>query len=552
MPWVIDVETNGLLPEASKVHCIVAQDFNNGQTMSFKQDECLYLFPPWARSVDQFIMHNGVSFDAPVLNKLVGTKIKVSDVVDTLILSQLYNPIRPNGHSLAAWGERLGMPKGNHTEFHEFSGEMVRYCNQDVKITRKLMQELSQEGQGFSPKSVRLEHNIRAILDQQEETGFALDVPYTTALMGRLEDEADHIENNLQGIFEPIVHERVSEKTGKRLKDKVEIFNPSSRQQIASRLMELGWKPTQRTEKGNIIVDEKILSGIDLPEAKQISHYLLLQKRVSQIRSWLEACVDGRVHGTVMTLKTITSRMAHSSPNMAQIPASYSPYGTECRTCWTVSNPLTHCLVGTDASGLELRALAHYINDPDFTKEVIEGDIHSANQRMAGLPTRDLAKTFIYAFLYGAGASKIGKIVQGNAETGQQLIDRFLDNVPNLRRIRSQVQEAGEQGKIKGLDGRLLMVRSPHASLNLLIQGAGAIICKVWLVCLMKKIYRCGVDAKLVASIHDEYQFEVRKNDAAEFGKLTNEAIKEAQDILQLNCPLDSEFKVGETWAQTH
>jgi DNA polymerase I-like protein with 3'-5' exonuclease and polymerase domains len=171
---------------------------------------------------------------------------------------------------------------------------------------------------------------------------------------------------------------------------------------------------------------------------------------------------------------------------------------------------------------------------------------------MAGLPTRDLAKTFIYAFLYGAGASKIGKIVQGNAETGQQLIDRFLDNVPNLRRIRSQVQEAGEQGKIKGLDGRLLMVRSPHASLNLLIQGAGAIICKVWLVRLMKKIYRSGVEAKLVASVHDEYQFEVQKNDAAEFGKLTNEAIKEAQNILQLNCPLDSEFKVGETWAQTH
>ncbi len=552
MPWIVDVETDALLPDASTVHCIVAQNYETGEFKEFKQEECYSLFPRWVPTVDQFIMHNGVSFDAPVLNKLVGTHIKVSDVIDTLILSQLYNPIRPAGHSLAAWGERLGLSKGDHNEFNIFSEEMLNYCKQDVRVTHKLMHELEREGKGFSPASVRLEHNIRAILDQQQDTGFALDVPYTTTLMGKLEDEADQIERELQEIFEPIIEKRISEKTGKRLKDRIEIFNPASRKQIASRLMERGWKPTHKTEKGNIVVDEKILSEIDLPEAKQISHYLLLQKRVSQIRSWLEACTDGRVHGTVMTLKTITSRMAHSSPNMAQIPASYSPYGSECRTCWTVDNPETHSLVGTDASGLELRALAHYINHDEFTTEVIDGDIHTANQKMAGLDTRDQAKTFIYAFLYGAGASKIGKIVGGNASVGQELIDRFLDNVPNLRRLRSQVQEAGEQGHIKGLDGRLFTVRSPHASLNLLIQGAGAIICKVWLVSLMKKVYRSGLDAKLVASIHDEYQFEVAKGDTEEFGNLTNAAIKEAQDILKLNCPLDSEFKVGKTWAETH
>ena len=552
MPWIVDVETDGLLPNVSKIHCIVARNYQTGEMYSFKEHECLSLFPRWLNTVDKLIMHNGVSFDAPVLNKLLGTRIKISDVIDTLILSQLFNPIRPEGHSLAAWGERLDFSKGEQPDFQKFNGEMLLYCKRDVDLTNKLMQHLETEGKGFSNDSIRLEHNVRAIIDQQEATGFALDVPYATAFMAKLEDESDQIERDLQEVFKPVVHERVSEKTGKKLKDHVEIFNPASRKQIASRLMERGWKPKHTTDKGNVIVDEKVLSEIDLPEAQQISHYLLLQKRVSQIRSWLEACVDGRVHGRVMTLKTITARMAHSSPNMAQVPAGYSPYGKECRTCWTVSNLETHCLVGTDASGLELRALAHYIEDDVFTKEVIEGDIHTANQKMAGLGNRDQAKTFIYAFLYGAGAAKIGKIVGGDAVIGQRLIDRFLDNVPNLRRLRSQVQEAGEQGKIKGLDGRLLMVRSPHASLNLLIQGAGAIICKVWLVSLMKKGYHSGMDVKLVASVHDEYQFEVAKDDTDEFGRLTNIAIKEAQEILQLNCPLDSTFKVGETWASTH
>jgi len=550
--WIVDVETDALLPEASRVHCIVAQDYRTGETRKFKEDECLSQFPYWVKNIDNLIMHNGLSFDARIMNKFLGTHIKVSDVTDTLILSQLYNPIRVAGHSLGAWGERLNYPKGEHSDFTQYSPEMLHYCEQDVHVTRKLMEHLQIEGKDFSNESIRLEHDVRAIIDQQEDTGFSLDVPYATTFMAKLEDDADKIGEDLQEVFIPIVHERVSEKTGKKLKDYVEVFNPASRKQIASRLMHLGWEPTHKTDKGNIIIDEKVLETIDLPEAKQISRYLLLQKRVSQIRSWLEACEEGRVHGRVMTLKTVTGRMAHSSPNMAQIPANYSPYGKECRTCWTVENTDTHCLVGTDASGLELRALAHYINDTSFTREVIEGDIHTANQKMAGLSNRDQAKTFIYAFLFGAGAAKIGKIVGSNAATGQRLINRFLDNVPNLRRLRSQVQEAGEQGKIKGLDGRLLMVRSPHSSLNLLIQSAGAIICKVWLVSLMKKVYRSGMDVKLVASIHDEYQFEVAKKDANAFGKLTNESIKEARKILNLHCPLDSEFKIGETWAITH
>ena len=279
--------------------------------------------------------------------------------------------------------------------------------------------------------------------------------------------------------------------------------------------MEIGWKPKKHTDKGNVIVNEEVLDGINLPEAKKISRYLLLQKRIAQIKSWIEACddKDNRVHGKVLTLKTVTGRMAHHSPNMAQIPAVRSPYGKECRECWTVENPYTHSIVGTDASGLELRCLAHLMNDANFTDEVLTGDIHTANMKMAGLTDRDQAKTFIYAFMYGAGASKIGKIVGKGSKEGQQLIDRFLSNMPALKRVRDGVTKAGMRGKIKGIDGRLLHVRSPHASLNTLLQGAGAVVCKLWLVNMNKRIQSTGVDAKLVASIHDEYQYEVAKKD---------------------------------------
>jgi DNA polymerase-1 len=553
MRCVVDIETDGLIKDATTIHCIVAADIDTGQGYIFKQRECYTDFPVWATQVDNFIMHNGISFDAPVINKLIGETINLNSVTDTLILSQLYNPMREGGHSLKEWGNKLSLPKQEIDSFSSFTEEMLDYCKQDINITYKLYNELKSEGRNFSYRSAKLEHSIRAVINKQERNGFALDLPYAMTLQGRFEDESERIEKDLQEIFEPIVTIRHHKRSGKRLLDHVEIFNPASRKQIAERLMNKGWEPKQRTPKGNIIVDESVLAKIDMPEAKAITRYLLLQKRASQIKSWVEAAGDdGRVHGRVLTLKTVTGRMAHYAPNMAQVPASYSPYGEECRNCWTVSNKDTHTLVGTDASGLELRALAHYMNNDSFIQEILEGDIHTANQKMAGLPDRASAKTFIYALLYGAGPEKIGSIVGGSASTGKKLIDTYLSNLPTLKLLRNQVQEASIKGKIRGLDGRYHYTRSPHSSLNTLIQGAGAIICKDWLLNILDGVDKLGLDAKLVASIHDEYQFEVAKIDAERFGQLTGDAMKITEEGLAIKCPLDSEFKVGETWATTH
>ena len=544
MRAVVDIEADSLNP--TKVHCVVAKDVDTGKVYPFPPD-LLHGFRDWSLGVKQFIMHNGISFDAPVLNRLLGTNIKPHQIVDTLILSQLLNPIRDNGHSLEAWGNRLAMPKGDVDTFEVYTPDMLEYCKQDVHITHKLFEVLQKEGRGFSKSSVYLEHQVRLIIDQQEKNGFYLDMQKAMSLYNKLRDEANGLEKWAVTTFDPTVVEL-------KTKTKYIPFNIGSRQQIAERLMELGWKPKQHTDKGNIIINEAVLDTIELPEAKKFSRFFLLQKRIAQIKSWIEACddTDGRVHGRVMTLKTITGRMSHHSPNMAQIPAVRSPYGKECRDCWTVDNPYTHSIVGTVACGLELRCLAHLMNDATFTDILLTGDIHTHNIQMAGLTDRDQAKTFIYAFMYGAGASKIGQIVGAGAKEGQQLINKFLSSMPALKRVRDSVTKAANKGMIKGIDGRLLHIRSPHSALNTLIQGAGAVVCKVWLINMIKRIRRMGVDAKLVASIHDEYQFEVLNKDVKRFGQLTKDAMKDTEKQLHMKCPLDNEWKVGRTWAQTH
>ena len=546
---VVDIETDSL--DAKEIFCIVAKDLDDDRIYTFTQKNMEHCKPLLEQS-DILVMHNGVSFDAPVLKRLLGCNIPLSKIRDTLLLSQLADPMREGGHSLAAWGEKLGFAKIEFEDFSRYSDEMLKYCIRDVELTAKVYTTLVPELKKFSPRSIRLEHQIRAIIDKQEENGFALDEPKAMQLLAKLTDESEQIKQQLQDVFQPIVEQRYSEKTGNRLKDKVTVFNPASRKQIAERLMDLGWQPHKHTEKGQPIVAEEVLEKLDIPEAKLIARYLMLEKRASQIKSWLEHVDDnGKVHGKVLTLRTISGRMAHTSPNMAQIPAVYSPYGKECRDVWTTSSD-NYILLGSDASSLELRMLAHYLNDRDFTREVVEGDVHTANQRAAGLPTRDNAKTFIYAFIYGAGAAKIGQIVNGTARDGQKLIDNFLNNMPALKTLRHKVDKLASRGHILGLDGRILRVRQAHAAMNLLLQGAGAIVCKEWLKFITIEATKRKLDYKLVASIHDEYQFEVHKEHAEELGGVTTTAMKLTEQSLKVRCPLDSEYKLGKSWAETH
>ena len=542
-----DIETDGL--DATTIWCVVCRYKGQNEVILNEQDFKAYVSDHPNTS---WVFHNGIGFDVPVLGRLWDVAFDRDSIVDTLVLSRLADPSRSGGHSLRNWGNALGFAKGDHEDWSQLTPEMVDYCVRDVELTEAVYKKLSIELNGFSQDSIDLEHQVQWIVQGQERNGWLLDQRLCHILCAKFRERMNEIEQHLQDIFPPIIEERYSEKTGKRLKDKVTVFNVGSRQQIAERLSQKGAIWTELTATGKPVVDEKTLKeNHHVSEAEQVLEYLLLQKRYAQVNSWLtHVQEDSRVHGRVITNGAITGRMTHQSPNMAQVPSINSEYGEECRSCWTV--PEGYKLVGVDASGLELRMLAHYMGDKEFTDALLGGDIHTRNQLAAGLETRPQAKTFIYAFLYGAGDPKIGNIVGGDAADGNRLRKRFLRNTPSLEDLRSRVVEKAGQGYLRGLDGRRLWVRSEHSALNTLLQAAGAIVMKKTLVLLEEFADKHGIDYKFVGNVHDEIQSEVATKQAEKFGWLAVECIKAAGISFQLKCPLDGEFKVGNTWAETH
>jgi DNA polymerase I len=542
---IIDVETNST---ASHIWCAVTKDLSTEEVNVWTEAEKLQNY-----LVEESILigHNLIGFDAPVLKKHWSLNMDMHQLKDTLVMSRLLNPILENGHSLRAWGQRLGNYKD---DFKDFDGglteEMVSYCKQDVEVTATLYKRLSRDLLDWDQAN-NLEHSVAIAVKQQEENGFKLDVKKAIYLLSIWRKRLDQIEEELQEVFRPIVIERVSEKTGKPLKSKIQLFNPGSRKQIAERLMALGWKPKKHTEKGSVIVDEKVLATLNIPEAKLIGEYLLLQKRLAQVDSWIDyADNNDRVHCKVITNGAVTGRMTHSKPNLAQVVRVGNPFGKECRECWTVEDG--NVLVGIDASGIELRLLAHFMRDEGYINEILSGDIHTANMKAAGLTDRDQAKTFIYAFLYGAGAAKIGQIVGGSEREGKKLIDSFLANTPALHKLKEKVNRLAQKNWLPGLDGRRLIVRSQHAALNTLLQGAGAVVMKQALIHLTQEIKSCKIVCSFVANVHDEWQIETPKEFAESVGRLGVQSIQQAGLTLGLRCPLDGEYKIGSNWATTH
>ena len=542
-----DIETDGLNP--SVIWCAVCRHNGESEVICNEQDFKDYV---QRKAEATFVFHNGIGFDVPVVERIWNFTFDRTLVTDTLVLSRLAEPSRSGGHSLRNWGNILGYAKGDHSDWSQLTPEMIDYCIRDTEVTEVVYKRLQVELQDFSQDSIDLEHQVQWIIQEQERNGWLLDQRLCHSLCARFKERMNEIESDLQALFPPIVEERYSEKTGKRLKDKVTVFNVGSRQQVAERLSAKGAVWTELTPTGKPMVDEKTLKeNSHVPEAAQVLEYLLLQKRYAQVNSWLEHVQDdGRVHGRVTTNGAVTGRMTHQTPNMAQVPSVNSEYGEDCRNCWIV--PEDRKLVGVDASGLELRMLAHYMGDEEFTNVLLRDDIHTRNQTAAGLATRPQAKTFIYAFLYGAGDAKIGSIVGGTARDGNELRTRFLRNTPALETLRERVGQASRKGYLRGIDGRKLWVRSEHSALNTLLQAAGAIIMKRALVLLDDYATQHKIDYKFVGNVHDEIQSEVASEQAEKFGWLAVECIKAAGISFELRCPLDGEYKVGSTWTETH
>lgn len=650
---VWDAETNGFIDTMTQVLSLCIKDVQTGEVFTFRDAK------EASRKLDEYdihVGHNLIGFDYPMMDKHYGWRPKKDIIIlDTLWLSRMYYCDIEGGHSLEAWGERLGNPKMEYYPVSDPAQEiynpeepnpsknpcwvaahwtqmMEDYCVQDISTNCDLYLKLVALLANFSWQSVQCEMATAALIQRQMTHGFVFDYQNAELLHAKLMQRKYEIEDEVHKTFQPlpkkvrevqpkvkadhtlssvglkklpewdkvipvpefietetqdcvecppsaegawcdegVFYKWVTRKTIEYTSGSFTLidwpeFSLGSRAQIAERLLRAGYTLTKFTEKGSPIIDDLVLNeaaDAGIPEAKLLAEYFLITKREGMVRDWIakarwhEEQQVFRIHGYVNSMGAATNRMTHSSPNVAQVPGAYSPYGQECRSLFTVRKG--YKLVGCDASGLELRCLAHYMNDPAYSEAIINGDnklgtdIHTLNQKAAGLPTRNDAKTFIYAFLYGAGDAKIGSIVGGTSKEGKALKEKFLAATPALKALKERVSRAVQKRAwVRGIDGRIIRVRSPHAALNTLLQGMGAIVMKYWLIEVARVADAEGLDWAPQANIHDEAQFEVLEAHVPRMCEICEQAFATVTEKLQVNCLLEGEAMAGDSWRDTH
>lgn len=704
---IFDAEGDGLIMEASRLWCITAYVRTGGEWIEKKfhplkegngegcdhlvwEDEFVEFFKKYQDFT--WIGHNVLGYDCWVIERLILNKhgLSFKKVIDTSVLSRLFRPDSPyktmfptfemlgldtrvGGHSLKAWGKRLGEEKQEFDDFTQFTFEQLDYCLQDCRTNIAIYRELCKEQNlyRFSLESIMCEMRAHKRLTQQKVNGFTLDVRQATSLQEATQKLKDEYTKELLKIFPPkrkdlrTMSVRMTEKkvwdgksyvenpetgrmvqvkTTKLVPHKTDLntlannlheqigeneyilyemveFNPDSPQQIGDRLQDLGWVPTKLTETGQPSVGKDVLPDVikqlakKHPEVAYLEKYSIISDRLSKVTKWFEYCeADGRMHGDVFHIGTWTHRCSHQRENMANIASVKldeeghpiygldGNFGYESRNCWTVSHP-DHRIVGCDASGIQLRALGHYLYPYDggaYAKQVVEGDIHVVNQKAANIVDRPTAKTFIYAWLLGAGDLKIGQITGLEGKTPQEWIkenpelakkkvsslkyremlpenktvssltvaekevvafeikgyltkEAFLDNLPALKRFRKkEIPEAAARGWMESIDGRKIWVPSEHLAMGAYLQGFEAVVMKHAMVIWQDQADEEGIWYEQKSFVHDEWQVETHKDNAERLGQIMVESITKAGEKLGLKVRLDGEYRVGMSWADSH
>ena len=576
-----DLESNGLLDAIDRIHCIGILNLDSGDYRGYKPDEVDSALLRLSKA-DEIIGHNIINYDIPAIKIVKPGWNTEAKITDTLILSRLiYSDIKREdwdakrdmpkrlygSHSLAAWGHRLQNHKGDYTGgWESWNEEMHEYMEQDVRLTANLYRIFNVDK--ISERAIELEHQVAWITDAIGNAGWTFDEVKAGNLFAELAARRQELDSELQDLFEPwevsetIVPKVNNKKLGYQKgvpfeKRKTVYFNYMSRRQIEFCLSrKYGWKPKLLTNDGHAQIDDVVLAALPYPEAKRLSEIFLIQKRIGQLaegkQAWLKKVEkDGRLRHRIISGGCISGRASHVGPNLAQVPSVRQPYGKQCRELFTVQPG--YSLVGSDLSGLELRCLAHFLQDGGaYAKEILSGDIHTANQQAAGLDTRDQAKTFIYTLIFGGGDRKLGQVVGSSPAVGRKLRDNFFESVPAFRELKTQLGTACEKGWIHGLDKRRLKVRSQHSVMSTLIQSAGAVLCKQWLVEIDNEIKEANLDAQVIAWVHDEVQIQVRKGDEDVVGDIARRAAQKAGEAYSFRCPIEAEYAIGRTWRDTH
>ena len=548
-----------------------------------------------------------IGYDSQVAGKCLYPNLKDKDWANKR-KGKLPENFRAGDPSLKAWALRAGGvqkadfdPKtfGHTWKTMPFTQIMDEYCMDDCRANADVI-AMQKKAAGYSEEALDLEFRVRVILSIQERAGVAFDEEAAEKLCADLYIKLNELEVKARESFGPfyIKDKEFTPKRNNKTKGylaggtmthlKLVEFNPGSRVQIENRLRwKYDWEPTELTKTGRAEISEETLGTLPFKEARTIAEFMTVQKRLSQLaegeQAWLKQIKpDGRIHGRVDQLGTGTARMSHFGPNLAQVPRNDKPYGERCRALFTADEG--RVLLGMDADALELRVLAHFLARFDggaYTRTVLDGkkengtDMHSRNRDAIGLTERDTAKTWFYAFIYGAQNFKLGSIVisewpeakllkfykkykpgQGRrnaiSRLGKRSRERLERTIPAFGKLLDAIHGASERGYILGLDKRRIPIRAKHSALNFLCQGAGALVMKRALVIMFEEFAKAELDVIPLLNIHDEVQLSVTEAEASMVGMIAAKSVTLAGEYYGFRCPLAGNYDIGGNWSETH
>jgi DNA polymerase-1 len=607
--WVVDIETDGLRPTLVWVLC--AGNMMTGEALTITDmDEMREWVEAKRLEGCKFVMHNGLHFDGPVLNKLVGSKLSAACIVDSMILSMVYNPSLEGGHGLASWGSRLNYGKVEHEDWSVLSPEMIVRCQSDVELSKRTYGYICRKlnSIGFSEEGIALEHQAWVIVRKQQINGFHFDFHRAEEMRNELIVQADKLLAELARFFPATlecvrVYSSANNKDGtpsklylankeryhrlRTLKDNTYEawdfvpFDPASPDQRRDKLISLGWtpleftKPTpshpegqaQPTRKGKL--SPSLQSFVDAQEEDNgivtLIDWMNINSTISTLKTWMNAYnpTDECIHGQLWLANTL--RYKHSAPNTANAPSvregpdghpllgRAGGWAYECRDLWDTRDKRKRRLVGVDAKGIQLRVLANYLNDPDFTLAILSADPHSANQKKMGLLSRALTKTITYAVLMGAGDDRIALEARVTLAEAKLNKAKFFEQVPGLPKLIAKLKASQKKtGRIQLCDGSRILVDQQHTVIPYLLQGDESRIMKKAKVLADRMIYKQKLDVLWVGDIHDEWQCDVAEEDVEAFKAICVAAFKQAGESFKYNLPIECDAKVGLTWAETH
>lgn len=603
--WVIDIETDSLIPTVIWVLC--AKNVLTGEEYTLIDYDSMRNFineKLEESPTTVFIGHNALRFDVPVINRFLGTRITVARCIDTMLLSMVYSPSFKGGHSLEAWGVRLKYPKIDFNDFSALTEEMKTYCMQDVRLTTRVFVKLTERmrGIGFTDRGCEIEHKAWWIIEKQKKNGFKFNFKDATILYAKLNGICDELRKEIYEHWPPTLecvaeYKQAFKKDGTHTKgyedhrkryESLEInpdgsyrafgyveFDLGSPTQRLEKLISLGWKPREPTksgkswkvtEKGELVPSlEEFLQETPHEGARKLAQWITVNARATMINTWLEAYNEetGCIHGNLWLANTF--RYRHSEPNTANAPGvKVGPdkhpllgleggFSYESRNLWTTRDANTRSLVGVDAKGIQFRILANYLDDKEFTDVVLGGDIHEYNRSKTGHGSRHQNKTFGYAALLGAGAAKVGSIFGVSPAMGGRIKNKWISTVPGLKRLYQRLEdELDDGGRITLCDGTRVLVPSPHMVLAYLLQGDESRIMKQAKIYTDLQCRKEKLDILWVGDIHDEWQVDVLNKDVDRFIEIAEACFVKAGKSFNYNIPINSDAKVGKTWAETH